>query len=147
MVTLQPITVCDLDTLCVNLFNQRNLVDGIKEELKKASEKLQELEAQVMAYLEQHDKKRYSVGGVGSITVAEKLSYKIPRTPENREAFFKYLKDRGVYEDLISVNSQTLNAFCRAELEAAVSRGDFDAKIPGIEEPVIFKQVQIRREK
>ena len=64
--------------------------------------------------------------------VGHKTSAKTPKTPEDREKFFSYLRDQGVYEDLITVNSQTLNSYVKSEEALATERGELDFSIPGI---------------
>ena len=60
------------------------------------------------------------------------------------DQFFAYLKDRGLFDSVITVNSQTLNKLYRTELEAAFGRGEIDFQFPGIEPPTPYFDVQIR---
>ena len=69
----------------------------------------------------------------------------MPRTQEQKEAFFEYLKSRDLFWAYASVNSQALNAFYKAEFDAAMQDGDLDFSIPGIDEPDIVETIQMRK--
>lgn len=66
--------------------------------------------------------------------IRTRTSVRVPKTAEDRKAFFDYLKSRNVYEQMITVNSQTLNAFYQGEYEVAQDTGNQDFKIPGIDD-------------
>ncbi len=55
-----------------------------------------------------------------------------PKTEAERLAFFGYLKKIGEFDNLITVNSQTLNSWYKAELQAAEQRGDIEFDVPGL---------------
>lgn len=80
----------------------------------------------------------------GTIERRSKLSFTTPKTPEDKFAFFKYLQDKGVFYEVASVNSQTLNGFAKAEYEAMRDRGE-TPKIPGISEPKEYVTIHLRR--
>lgn len=141
---MSELTVFELDTVCEALFQKRKELDDLKEKASKLQEEYDALQSQVIAHLQSFSKDRYSLP-FGTITIVDKFSYKIPRTTEDRAKFFQYLKEKGEYDALISVNSQTLNKYCRDELEAAKERGDYNFAIPGISEPTLYHQIQIRR--
>lgn len=69
----------------------------------------------------------------GTFTYSYQETYRVPKSPEQRQAFFNYLKDKGVYDEMVSVNSQTLNSFAKTEEKNALDEGNFDFQIPGID--------------
>lgn len=142
---MDGVTLQELDMICAEYAAKRQEKEKLDAEVREREKELFALEQKIQAYLEANNKTKYSVDGVGTFNVVERFSYKIPRTPEAKEKFFSYLRDKGVYEDLINVNSQTLNAFCKGQLEEARDRQDFNFTIPGLEEPTLFKKVQLRR--
>ena len=65
-----------------------------------------------------------------------------------REKFFNYLKGKGVFEQMITINSRTLNAFAKVELETANEEGVLDFQIPGLtkSDPVfVAKMTGVRK--
>lgn len=81
---------------------------------------------------------------LGKIILTTRFSVTVPKGDE-KERFFTYLKDRGIFEDMATVNSQTLNAWYRSEMDQAKENGDFDFQIPGIKEPMAYEQLQLRK--
>lgn len=75
----------------------------------------------------------------------EEMSVKNPQTPEDKEAFFLYLKEQGLFENMISVHSRTLNSMYKSASEDALRRGELEFRIPGIEAPTVFKKLVIRK--
>lgn len=74
---------------------------------------------------------RFEYGG-RVIYLRTRTSVQVPKSSEDREAFFDYLKERGVFEQMITVHSNTLNSFYQGEYEQAVAEGNLSFKIPGI---------------
>lgn len=79
------------------------------------------------------------------VLLGERTSVKTPKNNAERELFFEYLKEKGVYEDLRTVNSQSLNAFYKSELELALGRGELDFSIPGITEVLVVPKLSLRK--
>lgn len=121
-----------------------------REEYEKASKSQKEaselkglLESRMLDALEDADLTRFDAHGV-MFVVSNKTSAKTPKTTEDREKFFSYLRDQGVYEDLITVNSQTLNSYVKSEEALATERGELDFSIPGIAIDY-YKQLSVRK--
>lgn len=127
-------------------FDQRAKYETAKALANEEYARLESLERQVMTAMEEHDMKSAKIPGCGGLTLKINTSYKIPRTAEDREAFFDYLKSKGIFDQMISVNSQTLNSFAKAEFEASLDEGNVDFKIPGLSDPVISTSIAMKRE-
>lgn len=84
-------------------------------------------------------------GPDGMAVISYKTSVKTPKTPEHRAAFFAYLKEQGLYDAMISVNSQTLNSLYKEGLEQAKNDGKDDYQIPGITEVTINPSLSFRK--
>ena len=74
--------------------------------------------------------------------VQEKKSVRVPKEPEARDAFFDYLKAIGAFDDMITVNSRSLNAWYK-EQEANSEALEF--RVPGIEPPTVYTEVSLRK--
>lgn len=83
----------------------------------------------------------------GTMILTTRKSFKTPKDEESREQFFGKLKEMGVFDSMISVNSQTMNAFLKAEYENAEARGEdmVTYKFAGIEPPTISVTASLRK--
>lgn len=63
---------------------------------------------------------------------------KVPKTPEEKEAFFGWLKEKGFYDTYITVNSNSINSLVKTEYELA---NDPEFSIPGLQ---IIKDVKLK---
>ena len=140
----EALTVAELDQACEKLLAKKQELEAASEVVTNLQAEYTGLELKVLAHLEMFGKDRYQAAS-GMLSVVNKFSYKIPRTTEDREKFFQYLKEKGHYDSLISVNSQTLNAYCKEEMEAAALSGNIDFSLPGISEPTHYQRIQVRK--
>jgi len=142
------VTMQELDLLGQAIFKlkkeieeQERFIDGRKETLNK-------MQGKMLSILERFGRTNYAIPGEGMLIKTERLTVTLPKTPEDRESFFKYLRDKGLFEDLVTVNSQTLNAFYKKEFEAAAQEGRaVGFKIPGISEPKTVVNLNVRKGK
>ena len=81
----------------------------------------------------------------GTIVKNERWSWRTPKTPEDREAFREFLESKDEFNDVWSINSQTLNARAKEWLEEACEKGEIDFVIPGVGEPTCSKYLTLRR--
>lgn len=111
--------------------------------LGKESDEFKRLKAEVDAkytILENEIKEMLEADGETSFKCEEGTIYlsfidqvSMPKDTENKELFYNYLRDRGLYDDMVSVNAQKLNGFYRKEAEAAKEAGEILFNMPGIE--------------
>lgn len=69
-----------------------------------------------------------------------------PKTAEEKELLFKFLADRGIFLEIASVNSQTLNSLYKSLAAEAADEGNYDFKIPGVGEPTSYTSLKLRRQ-
>lgn len=100
---------------------------------KQVADELAIEEADMMQMLQELGMKSYR-GPAGMATLTIKSSVRTPKSPQDREAFFSYLKDKGLYDDMISVNSVTLNSYYKNLQKEYEERGEEMPKIPGLNE-------------
>ncbi len=145
---VDDITLKELDALGEDIFEQKKVVEKIEATLKEANAVLMRLQGQMLSILDRFGKSNYSVAGAGMLIKTERKSVSLPHSPEDKEAFYTYLKQRGIFEDIVSVNSMTLNAFWKREQEIAVEEErSIGFKIPGISEPKSSVTLSIRKSK
>lgn len=139
-------TLKDFEILCTVAFEQRDKIEELKKLVEGEKEVLEGLENKIATVLEAHERDSFQ-SSRGTVYFHETTSFKLPEGQENKALFFTYLKTKGIFEDMVSVHSKTLNTYCKKELEAAIEDGNVTFKIPGISEPTTIRDVRFRKGK
>lgn len=113
--------------------------DELSEETKKVSAELELAKKKALEYLEQAEMTKYA-HPKGTVFVQNKFSAKVPKDEESKKQLFKWLKEKGISMQYLTVNSNSLNSLYKAELEA----NGPDFKMPGVEEPQLYQQLAMR---
>lgn len=142
---LPDIPMSEFEGLCKKAWEQKAKADALQEQADAESAELTLMKNKILSYMEKYDKTNHKVSGFGQFIVKEMFSVSMPKDPEKKEALFTYLKDKGQFEDLITINSATLNSYWKQELEEAKQeqRGDF--AIPGLDDFKSYKQLTMRK--
>lgn len=138
------ITLQEIETLCRSIVEQRAVIAEISKNKKEEDQKLDKLEAHFIETLHKIGKKSYR-SEHGTLGISYRTSFKVPQTEEDRQAFFNYLKEQGVYDRYVTVKSTDLNTFAKAEMEKELANGNDDFKIPGLQEPTIDETLSVRK--
>lgn len=138
------ITIEQLEQMAAEIARQRECVEKIKKEKQAQDKILDELELKFIEALRECGKEKYQ-SEVGTLYTSHRLSYRVPKTPEQRASFFEYLKQNGDFDNLITVNSQTLNSYCKEKFELAKQAGAEDFEIPGLEPPEVCEVLGFRK--
>jgi len=136
----------DLDALCMKIQEAREVVKDLGEQKKSAQSHVDRLEYELLEFLKETNRKNYS-GPNGLFYINHRMSVKVPKEEEKRKEFFWYLREKGIYDNMITVNSATLNAFYKDEIDAARERGDVDFAMPGIGEPTVSEVIAFKKGK
>jgi len=143
---MEGTTLQDINELGLQIKAERDFKDEHKKILEESNARLRELEAKFIFILQENGLERYSIPGYGTAYLSERLSYKVPKEPEARESFFRLLKERGVFEDMITVYSQTLNSWARKEKEVMGEECEIqDFEIPGLGKPTVSTILGVRK--
>lgn len=137
-------TIDEMNKICEEISGLRTHVAEIGKEKKHAQLELDEKEAQLLQWMQDAGMHSYA-SPAGKFGLSARTSVKTPKTPDDRAAFFTWLRERGLFDQMITVNSQTLNALYKNELEQAQASGADDVTIPGINEIKINTILSFRR--
>ena len=130
------------------LKEERDQYDAMNNTLKQIGSACDSLEAEILSYFEENDMSSFRVDGVALISVTEKLSVKTPKTPEEKLAFFNYLKETKGDEVMLhyqTVNSVSLNSFYKAEMDTKSPEEKLCFNMPGIGAPTLVKKLSVRK--
>lgn len=136
----QDIPVAEFDKLTEEMANQDKIVKDLEMEAKKAKELLTKMKLKLHDYLTVFGKSKYA-NDHGTFYTQTKFSVSTPKTPEEKEALFAFLKEKGIYAQYATVNSRSLQTLYKSFLE---SEGE-DFKMPGVGEPKSFTELRFRK--
>ena len=140
---LPAVTVTELQGLCKLLLSKKEDHERALEAAKKTSEAVVELEQRILKYMKEYGLPMFE-GPFGRASVKNYSTVAQPATHEDRKSFFDYLKEKGIYEEMISVNSRTLNSWVNREIEAREKNGEFGWVPPGLQAPGNFQRLTIK---
>lgn len=128
----------ELKALTEELWRLRSEKQAKEAEMKVIQENIQIAETKILNVFEAAEIDRFD-GEHCSVFTTQYSSVKMPQESDMREKFFEYLKAKGVFEQLITIHSQTLNAWYREEEK----NGNYE--IPGLEEAKVFTRLNVRK--
>jgi hypothetical protein len=133
MEDLKPnITVAEIEQDIADLVQLRTEHALKEREAKDIKSVFNEKQEKLRAKLEALELDSYK-GKAGSFSYKMREGFRVPKDLDAKKQFFAYLQEKGVFDELVSVNSQTLNSWAQAEIEAALENDNFDFQIPGLE--------------
>lgn len=133
----------EMGALIQAIKDKRDKIDNVNMTLKSMNQELKDLETKALNLLESLGIKSYP-SPFGTISTRELWRVNVPQG-QDRDKFFKYLKDQGL-EHMMTVNSNTLNSFFQKEWTAAIESGKaLDFKIPGLGEPTRYVSLSFRK--
>ena len=135
----------NLSVLANRLVNAKEVLEKKKQELEELQKSYDETSTQLMCATEALGLDSFNSLGY-TFYLNTKESVRIPKTDEDKQAFFQYLKEQGLFEKMISINSVTLNSLYKAMSHEALEKGILDYRMPGIDEPITYKQLRIRKQ-
>lgn len=130
-----------------NLWEQKQVVDELKDRLADESKKLTGLKLDALKAMEVMELDKQHVPGCGTIYRQKEFSVKVPKTPAEKEELFHWIaahKGKDVLDNMLSIHSASLNSFYKSELEIAKEEGNVDFKIPGIDAPEVYWTLGMR---
>jgi len=142
---MMEITVAEMDALIQKMVQKREEIRLHKEIGSKLNAELEAMEYQAALFLKESERESYR-SPFGTVYTINRWSVQTPKSDEDKIAFFNYLKERGLDLKYMSVNSNALNSFYNAEMEAAKEQGTImDFRIPGISEPTLTISTGLRK--
>jgi len=139
-------TLIQFKKVVTQLYTQREVVDRISDSLDIESKKLEALKSKIVFMLDESGMEKFHTPGVGTVSVRNRFTVTTPKSLEDKEKFFQWLRERGIFTEVVSVNSQKLNSLYQEEIEKSLADGEPDFSIPGIPEPKVIKTLSIRKE-
>ena len=130
------------NALIDDAYEQKEIVAKRKLDFEKEKKALAAFQEKILFILQENDMEKYA-SKHGTVFRVKRESVRVPKGPEEKAEFFAWLKNKGIYDELVTVNSVTLNALYKQESEVA---NDPDFKIPGIGESTVTFRLGMRAE-
>ncbi|MCK5139396.1 MAG: hypothetical protein KAQ85_06105 [Thermodesulfovibrionia bacterium] len=122
------ITLEELKVLCKNMFIQKAAVAKVKQVKTNEEKLLKEMQDKILFHLESHELRTFDTG-FGKVTRKNMPYAKIT----DKGALTAYLKERGIFEDMITYNATKMNSFFNEEMEKAKEEMNLDFKVDGMD--------------
>lgn len=142
---MSEVSITELESTITALTEARKDYDMAKTIASEKNKVVDELEIKLIEMLEAVGKDVY-VGNSARVTVVSKLQVTTPKSPEDKQKFFEWLKAKHGEETMwayATVNHNSLNSLYNKEVEEAQLRGSL-ANVEGIEAPTLRKTLQVR---
>ena len=140
------ITIEEIEATAKQMADKRIECEELKKPLTQANKELEEIEQKLVAMLKEVGKDSYR-SEFGTATRVTKWRVNLPQG-EDKLKFFEFLKERGVYENMATINSNTLNSFYMEQWENAKKDDPMAAlnfSLPGISEPKAYETLSFRK--
>ena len=137
-----PITVEELDRKQREVFEAKATYEAAKSKASELFAEFKKLQGEHVERLDSLGKRNYkSDAGTFSYTMVENVKL----DPANKKEFWAYLQEKGLFEDMITVNSQTLNSFAKQEFAVQEEEGSLDPQIPGLVKSEPYAKPSMRK--
>ena len=103
-------------------------LNATKATQKKLQSELDDVEMKIMRVMELLGQTKFSAHGYTFYTHTS-MSVQTPKTPEEKEMLFDWLREKGIFAEIVGVNSQTLNKLYRDFADEALARGELEFQI------------------
>lgn len=141
-------TLAEMNTLIAELKNVQAQKKKAEDYAASCENTMKEIRSKILKLLEDNGLENYAVPGVGRVHIQTQESFTTPKSNDEKQQLFEYIKQKYGEEDLVSklsIHSATLNAWAKQEMEANSSDPIF--RIPGLSEPTAFKKLSFREAK
>lgn len=138
-------TVLELDDLVDQIFDQKQKIEEMGAALTEENKRLAQLEFKAAAWLDEIGRETYK-GKRGSISIKEKWSFALPKSDEDKQAFFSWMKEKGIFDKYATVHATSYNTLVNEEWEIAKQEGrGMEFSIPGVPEPRFVRLLSTRK--
>jgi arginine deiminase len=135
-------SIKELDDAILKLSQLRDEHKELHRISAAKKEEVDTLEQQIQAALEKNKLESFK-GSVGTVYISERFSVRFPKDVEIKEQLEHYLKDRGAWSSLWSINANSLAAWYKEEMALAKAEGRY-LDIPGLD-PAMSKTLNFRK--
>lgn len=137
------LTVEQMDQMVLSLRDLKTASDQAEETAKAAKALYDAQRKTIIAALTTLKRKDYSVDGAGLVYISQKEVYTVPKTNEDKQSLFNYIKAKygpDALMAMVGIHSATLTSWANKETET----GEVQS-IPGLEQPTMIETLNFRK--
>lgn len=135
---IDAITLQELESMTQTAFSLKQEREELERKVEKNKEIFNALQRKIQDVLTFHNKTDYRSES-GIVDIRKKLSFKVPKTEEQKKDLFGWLKYKGIFWQYASVNSNSLNSLLKDFWDPVEKK--FKEPISGVEAPVEYEQI------
>lgn len=144
---MSSVTVKDLDLLIGKLAKKEDEYEKAKAQATEIFKEKNRLEYQVVAHLKDLGRDSYD-SPLGKAKIVEKWRINLPKEELAKKELFDHLRERGIFDALATVNSNTLNSLYMKDWAAAKERGEgVTFFMPGVGAPIPNESLNFKQKK
>lgn len=132
-----------MDALITQLREAKALSDEAQEQADILKKQYDTHRKTVLDALNTLKRKDYKVAGAGLVYISQKEVYTVPKTNEDKNKLFTYIKDKygpDALMSMVGIHSATLTSWANKETET----GEVQS-IPGLEQPTMIETLNFRK--
>lgn len=138
------VTLKGLTALCDKLIHEREVKKKLEEGMKEVQEVISSLEMQILNIMKENALPNFK-GAFGTISIKNNKSVTQPESLEEKLKLFEYLREQGIFEEMVAVNSKTLSSWASKEIEAKEKLGVFGWVPPGLKPATEYQSLSVRK--
>ena len=146
--TAEDISVSEVDRAILEYDEADKAYKETKKICDTASKEKSQAAAKVLDLLARSKKSKFVVDNLGTAYIINKLTVTTPKTNPDKEALFKYIKEKYGHETFMGfagINSARLNSFFNEEAALAAKEGVANFEMPGVQQPQSYQTLGFRR--
>lgn len=143
--TMDDTGLAQFQNMCNKVFEMDTEIKSKEAAIKEEKKVLEDLKGKVQFLMEKYKMQNTTCEG-GMIYRTERTSVALPQD-EDKKKFFAYLKEQGIFEDMVHMNSLTFNKFYKETRDAELEKGNVSWKMPGVGEEMVISKIGMRRGK
>lgn len=143
----KPLDLVTMQKLVAERQAQVTISKNMAADKKLIDQKIKEFDMKVLSAFHDAKLKKFHARGLGTISITERRSSKVPKSPQDRKTFYEFAMKYGLSTmlKLHKVDSKELNVFATELQEKAEEAGEV-ITIPGLEETRITEIISFRKE-
>jgi len=141
------VSIDDMTEAVRVLREAKTAYDAKKLESNALHADMKALEERVMGLMKLAGLSEFTATGYGKVSLSELMSVKTPKSPDEKKAFFNWVRENmgdDAYYAYMSVNSNSLNSMYKQKVEEYGERGEI-LSVDGLEEPTSYTKLSLRK--
>jgi hypothetical protein len=139
-------TMDDMSAMCAKFSELKQAKSDLEDQASELGKQIASLQEQIIEKFVEYEIPRFE-GPFGTLSVVASSTFKQPETTEEKLKLFEYLKEQGLYEEMVKVDSRTLSSWATKEVEAKERDGIMGFIPPGLAQPHQFMKLSLRKKK